>query len=185
MTKHDVPGPVRTRVTANKRHLNTVEWEKGNRTYERQPIGVVSRGTSVLSVKVENDAWSCSPAQVVSGQTDTCDRDLFLRSLVLRPASNVTQTVSTPAAGGGGDVPLSSLNSVIREELGAQYVTPDIWQYYAQRLTAPAGSREAIQGRNQLADVMQYWKTVRPTRPRGDCAMRFGRSSLLASFAKS
>ncbi len=62
----------------------------------------------------------------------------------------------------------SILNSVIRRILGDRFIIPDIHSYYLKRLNAPKNSREYISSLQKLENVMQYWKFVRPARPRGD-----------------
>ena len=67
----------------------------------------------------------------------------------------------------GGVVLLPRLNQIIREELGTQFVTFEIWRYYAVRLVALPSARESIKSEDYLRNVMQYWKGVRPNKPRG------------------
>ena len=74
-----------------------------------------------------------------------------------------TSTAAKPAA-----VSASSLNSVIRRILGNSFVVPDIHSYYLKRLNAPKTSRVYISSLQKLESVMNYWKFVRPLRPRGD-----------------
>lgn len=79
-----------------------------------------------------------------------------------------TPTTSSTTVTTSGTVDVSQLNEVIREELGDQFVVPDIWDYYAKRIAAPASDPAKITNRAKLESVMRYWKIVRPSRPRGD-----------------
>ncbi|MEX2054585.1 MAG: hypothetical protein WD972_00245, partial [Candidatus Andersenbacteria bacterium] len=63
---------------------------------------------------------------------------------------------------------LPALNSYITQELGAEHVTFDIWQYYAVRLTVAAAHRASIPTEERLRSIMRFWQGVRPDRPRGE-----------------
>jgi hypothetical protein len=60
-----------------------------------------------------------------------------------------------------------NLNQIIRTNLGTAHVNPDIWNYYAKRLTLPSNRVESITTRSRLHEVMSFWWLTNPTRPRG------------------
>lgn len=87
-----------------------------------------------------------------------------------RPRGKIPSTAiarSDASAVASGTVSVAQLNNVIRRILGPQFLTPDIRQYYVNRLTAPATHPQAIRGLDKLESVMRYWKAARPARPRG------------------
>ena len=81
-----------------------------------------------------------------------------------KPRGEKTASTSTKQT----TVSVSSLNSVIRRILGPSFVTPDIHSYYLKRLNTSKTSRAYISSLQKLESVMNYWKFVRPLRPRGD-----------------
>lgn len=62
---------------------------------------------------------------------------------------------------------VNSLNRIIRANLGAQYLTSDIWHYYAERLRASVDDSSHIKSLSKLREVMAYWKATQPDKPRG------------------
>lgn len=65
------------------------------------------------------------------------------------------------------DDSIDQLNHYIRTYLGAEHLTTDIWQYYAERLTTSADAPDRIATVDKLRDVMKYWLLKQSDKPRG------------------
>ncbi|MEX1997654.1 MAG: hypothetical protein WEA04_03185 [Candidatus Andersenbacteria bacterium] len=168
--RHDRPGPIHMAVYLNNRAWKVIKFDQNDNKYRTHRIGLLRNFAGArIRFRLLNDTYDkANPAN------EELDRNLFIdwyrlttgsSPAVAPPPSSRPQTASRRSAGWNI---LPQLNSYITQELGAAHVTFDIWQYYARRLTAPTNSPEAIQSETQLRNVMQYWKGVRPARPRGD-----------------
>jgi hypothetical protein len=167
--KHDRPGPVDMAVYLNDRAWKVIRLDKNDDRYWTHRVGLLrnfSGGT--IRFRFLNDVYDKSDPT-----NEAKDRNLHIASWGLTTDASrlpLAKTVSRSVGGRAtsGIVLLPGLNQVIREELGRQFVTLDIWKYYAVRLTASPKARESIRSEEQLRNVMQFWKGVRPSRPRGD-----------------
>ena len=172
--RHDQPGPVDMAVYLNGRAWKTVRLTKADNNYYTHQVGLLrdfSGGT--IRFRLLNDTYHTSRPT----DEDT-DRNLFVDWWQLTTSSAIpkapSSSATTPTGGGliagtrsTGWSLIPGLNQYIREELGAQYVRFDVWQYYAWRLTARTGHRANISSPSHLRNVMRYWRGVNPERPYG------------------
>lgn len=167
--RHDKPGPVQVAVYVDGQAWKVFALEAGDDQYRMHRIGLLRDfGGSEISFKFINDEFD---RQNVSNEET--DRNFFLDAWALSTDPNLDR-IRAPYSGlikGTKTVGINllpRLNTIIREELGAQFVSWDIWSYYAPRLVAQPGRREAIGTEDRLRTVMKFWRAVRPQRPRGE-----------------
>lgn len=167
--KHDKPGPVDMAVYLNNKAWKVIRLDKNDNRYRTHRVGLLRNfAGGTIRFRFLNDVYDRS-----APTNEARDRNLYIASWGLTTDASrlpIKKTISRGVGGGwlGGVILLPRLNQIIREELGRQFVTFDIWKYYASRLTALNRAREYIGSEDHLRNVMKYWKGVRPSRPRGD-----------------
>ncbi|MBI4021765.1 MAG: hypothetical protein HY372_00225 [Candidatus Andersenbacteria bacterium] len=169
--KHDRPGPVDIAIFVNNRLVKIVRLDKNDnayRTHEALKLNNFSGGT--IRFQFRNDAFDRRHPTAAEA-----DRNAYIDkwALTTAPAAPAKTTVSPQAVSRDGSRSagwsiLPNLNTYIERLLGRQFITFDIWQYYARRLTLPTNSPAAIQTVGKLEDVMRFWQGTRPRQPRGD-----------------
>ena len=161
--KHGVPKPIKVAIYVNNKAWKVVTLDKGDNRYRVHRAGLlrVFKGSKVHF-------------RLVNDQKGVNDRDFLIDAWALSTDPNLKR-IESPASKGlikgtrnRGVHFLPSLNQIIREELGKQFVVWDIWSYYAPRLVAQPDRREAIGTKDRLREVMRFWKLVSPHNPRGE-----------------
>lgn len=174
--RHDRPGPVKVAVYLNNRAWKVIVLDKNDNRYRTHRLGALrnfSGGT--IRFRLLNDTYDrANPTNAdkdrnlhVDWWRLTTDPSAVSAPEALRSPTRAIGGSGTSSRSPGWDI-LPRLNDIIKEELGARYVTPTVWQYYATRLTVPANHKASIQAESELRTVMRYWRGVRPTRPYGD-----------------
>ena len=167
--KHDKPGPVDMAVYINNKAWKVIRLEKQDNRYRTHRVGLLRNFTGgTIRFRFLNDVYDKADPT-----NEAKDRNLHIASWGLTTDASRLPLLNTVSKGVGGGATgrvalLPRLNQINREELGRQFVTFDIWKYYAARLTIPSTTRESIRSEAHLRNVMRYWKGVRANRPRGD-----------------
>lgn len=90
-SKHDAPGPVGMVVRLDGKPFNQIKWDKSNNRYEKKALGLIKKGKHVLHMQLEKDHFSCSALKIQAKTIDACDRNLYLRQLIVTPATQIKQ----------------------------------------------------------------------------------------------
>jgi hypothetical protein len=175
--RHDRPGPVDLAVYVNNTAWKVIRLDRADNQFRTHRVGLLRDFTSAtIQFRLLNDDFDrADPAN------EDKDRNLFIDWWRLTTDDSApANEPARPVSGMGGGSTASSgtrsagwqllpeLNRIVREELGAEFVTVDTWRYYAQRLAAPTNHRASIQTEAHLRTVMRYWQGVQPDRPRGE-----------------
>lgn len=176
--KHDQPGPVTFAVYVNNQAWKVVKLDKNDNQYRTHRIGQLRNfAGGTIRFRLLNDTFDKSDPT-----NEAKDRNLYVDSwqlttndkfvsVPLTTKSTATKKATSSASAGrarsAGWAILPNLNQIVTEELGAEFVTPPIWEYYAQRLTIAPSFPLSIQTEGALRNAMRYWKGVRPNDPKG------------------
>jgi hypothetical protein len=167
--RHDQPAPVQAAIYLDGRAWKILTLDQGDDKYRMHQVGLLRDfGSGEISFKFLNDVYDQQDIN-----NEKTDRNFWLDSWALSTDPNLSR-ISSPYSGAvrgtktTGVTLLPRLNSIIREELGTQFVIWDIWSYYAPRLVAAPERRDAIGTEERLRTVMKFWRSVRPDLPRGE-----------------
>lgn len=167
--KHDRPGPVDVVVYLNNRAWKVIRLGLNDNVYRTHRVGLLKNfsGATVQFRPLTDKYDRANPAN------EERDRNLHIDWWRLTTRADLTtERMQSGAVGRSGRSRgwniLPRLNQVVREELGQRFINFDLWRYYAQRLTAPADRRDAVQTEQHLRNIMRFWRGIRPDQPRGD-----------------
>jgi hypothetical protein len=160
--KHDRPGPVEVGVYVNGFPWKSMVLTANDNGYRTHTVGLLNHfSAATITFKFLQDRFE-------GYDGDDVDRNLYIDSWTI----STNQSAPTGVGGAGradnpGEEMLPYLNSIIREVLGPEHVNPATWHFYAKRLSARVDSPQSIISIERLIDVMLYWQSVNPARPRG------------------